>query len=551
MESKVALARTTNELKKKQEELQVAKDKLSRLMNNRNSELESVERSMRQDFYDEKEDIIDRIETISNETSIHAKELLTKPQYEIEGFENILQDDTFIDALFNTLTEEQVQAYTPISREHLDSEEEIREKIKILELYAEQVPSSFDVSRIFKIVEKIDCVVPPNEEGTEKWKELLLVGVSIIFVFIGVLSISSLLLITYCTFGILMYRRTRRVIRFLDLYSAVDEAVNGTDLTDEQKERLHNAEYAIDSFVENCKNEYIEKVNSIEYIEDRVAMKKAGMSIDTKINIVKEEIVVLQQQVNKLSQELSKLQELLKQEEMHRIAEADRIENQYLTFSSFDWKDILPSKVYLGKNKKGDAVLFPVIHNNVLFLAQTLNDISDFLKLFMMQLMMHVNPDYVSQIVIDYKYMASNLQQFMNLPTRSCNILVEAENINERLDNMNIDIIARNQNILRSVNSLEEFNNLMKTYDSVGECYIFVHVIGLTSLTETITYLMRNGAKVGYYFYVYLTLDEYQTLNSLELLDLTTDYFYFDNRNSNGVYPDKRLRMVMTSYLTK
>ena len=130
-------------------------------------------------------------------------------------------------------------------------------------------------------------------------------------------------------------------------------------------------------------------------------------------------------------------------------------------------------------------------------------------------------------------------------------MFMEQDKITDKITSMQEEIFARNSNILKSVNSIKDFNNLMATYHATGESYVFVHLFGLQSVNDTLKHFLRNGPKVGYFFHLYLTMDEFKALNSEEMLENIENYYLLHSIPNVGVFPEKRLKMVVASYLEK
>ena len=587
MEDKATLARATKELKRLQEELIHASAEAEEFSFSINTKIQNEKQVMRNEFEQRKQEVKNNISKKSKEQFDEIVQYINSSSPEVSEVTQILEENNLLDNIYKIMSEEQIEAYVPTSLVQIPKES-LKSKIVVLQDYAESIPNGADYTTVFGLFNHVDNLIggitetseikedtsnAEKEKGASKKKEkdknkkssksekvsvqdnktfsrIAPSVLILLFSLILLVKFAAILLFLYSCFAAINFINTYKVKRFLNLYASILESIGYGDNADAMQNSVDNIISQVGTYIESCENECLEEIDNIQYVEDssRVAVLKENLQ--KELIAKRARIDRLRDSVDRQSEEVARIQAELERLEQERVKELLTIEQRYLTFDNIQWVESLPEDIYLGKNKKGAPVLFPVIHDNVLFVAQETGYLFDFLKLFVMQLMMKVHPDYVSQTILDYKYMAGNLQQFMNLPQRSISIFMEKDKIDSKLSDFNIDVLARNRNILRSVNSIEEFNTLMKEYDSVGECYVFVHVLGLQQVYDLYTNLLRNGQKVGYYFYIYLTMEEFKELKSEILLDLMKEYYFIGDMAGVGIYPDKRLRMVMSSYLT-
>lgn len=576
MESKITLAKAIKRLNQIEEQFNIANSEHNSLVASLDSKLDSALAEQRNAFEQKKELLHDKIRNTIETERNEIIEIINTESNPFSFLNDILQEDKLINYIFSFLTETQAEEYQPsyyfdINQDNID------DYIKLLKTYISELPKNTNDgetknNNLFQLVynavdESISKLYisfsgkqeePENEAKTPKSKKndkysyALKQRMPTITIFIVTLILalkfSSILFLVYFFFGLKKSYDFFKLFRFLNLYANLNDLVFNSN----NKNSLVTEDILsqVDAFLATSEEIYNSKINNITYKEDHNKIEYLKTKLEEEIKNSNVNILRLKQDVDNAKKEVERIKAELERMEMDKLTRAKTIEEEYLTYSELNWQEHLPKDIYLGKNKKGDPVLFPVEHNNILFISNEIHELFDFTKLFIMQLLMKVHPDYVSQVVLDYKYMSGNLQQFLNIPPRSLTILMEKQKIEDKLQDINIDVLARNRNILKSVNSLEEFNTLMKSYNSVGECYVFIHIFGLQQLHDTYTYLLRNGSKVGYYFYIYLTLEEFKSLKSEEILDLVSLYYFIGDLPGIGIYPDKRLRMVMSSYLT-
>lgn len=570
MENKATLARAVKEQKRLQEELAQASAEAEEFALSMEQRVLEQANLLRLEYENKKSALKEQIKEKTATTFDTISSMVYTPSQEIEEVSSILEGENLLKSIYSVMSEEQIDAYTPTDIEYLQKED-LKGSVDLLRTYADDLPKEVNYASLFGIFNKLDkCIQQTGDSGTDAgqpskkdaaevkdhpqrnktYTKLIMSALAFIVFLILLTRVFVLLMIMYLLFGILRYYSTSRVTRFLNLYASILESTGNGSSEAAIQDSKDDVLSQVRDHLKKCESTYLKKVDNMQYKEDGSRIAEIKQRLQSEVIAKRMRVDKLRASVESANAEVLRIQRSLELAEKERAKHLLTIEQRYLTYENITWQENLPEDIYLGKDKKGTPVMFPIIHNNVLFVAQEPNELFSFVRLFIMQLMMKVHPDYVSQNVLDYKYMADSLQQFMNLPQRCISIIMEKEKIDTRLSDIGIDVLARNRNILRSVNSIEEFNALMKSYNSVGEGYVFVHLFGVQQINEVYTHLLRNGPKVGYYFYIYLTMEEFKALKSAELLDLTQDYYFIGEMTGVGVYPDKRLRMVMSSYLT-
>lgn len=185
---------------------------------------------------------------------------------------------------------------------------------------------------------------------------------------------------------------------------------------------------------------------------------------------------------------------------------AQNARGKYL--NTFEWKNAWYDTLFLDVNSEDKIIACPWTRQNTLYYSRNIDMLQQFSQLAIFQNVMHVNPTFANQVVLDHKYMGGNLQPFTRLPAIVIDVCVEPEKIANKMASINVDVRARCNNILQSCASIEDFNELMSTYDATGESYVTVHVFGLSSFSQEMRLIMKNGPKVGYYMKIYMTTDE-------------------------------------------
>lgn len=283
-------------------------------------------------------------------------------------------------------------------------------------------------------------------------------------------------------------------------------------------------EYDVEKF-ENDKNEIMDFV--CPYLEEAGAQATAMIeareyradpsllsTIEKKYDI---EGKRLQESLDKGKQEHITLQKLLEDQlakleliEQKERKLAENAKGYYL--GTIDWKKEWLDNIFIEVSQENKVLGAKFSMGNSLYYSQEPANLQNFGRLSIWQSVIHMHPDYCSTIVLDYKYNGGEVVQFTGLPQRCCRIAYTEDEISSVLESVNNRIRSRTSNILASCTSIEEYNALMATYETLGEYYVVVHIFGLKSFSETLMSNIRNGARVGYFFKFYWTIEELQTL---------------------------------------
>ena len=298
-------------------------------------------------------------------------------------------------------------------------------------------------------------------------------------------------------------------------------------------------------YLESVADEYRDEIQSSEPnidtqdMEDRIAEDCEKQESRYKVRLQS-----ARDMLSHLRAEISKVQEQLSAIDAHNKELAAQASKLYLDGVSLgnEWLD----SVYLGNRQDDSIVMHPMHKTPTLFISSNINALFSLAKLIIYQVMIRVNPDVVSQVFIDHKYVGGDLQALFRVPSGRFPVALKEDDINTRLDFIGADIFSRVNNILSTCSGLDEFNTIMGKYGSAGESYVVVHVFGLSKLGEVYSNLLRNGSKVGYFLYLYVTVDE---LKDLEPGNLLTQFpnIYVVKEFPTAVTTDTVLKMLMDS----
>lgn len=549
METKITLKKAEKRLADITTEVSNAEQKLQELIQSQEAKINNLLEEQQNIFAKKQNDVLMRIQSAIQEQKQAVSEIVERNlEDDITAVDNMIEESGAITSIYAVLTEEQIQAYEPFDRTSIASEEELERAIRRLAKMSAKLSKQINYSSLFSLIQKVKA--PIDEEGNEGQKYLAYLLILFVTVSMMIFASSALLFI-YTLLGIYSYVQSRKIANVLNLYDSIIQYCENDTLKEKKESVSDFISESTDSFFYEVENEYSDIVKSKKFKADEKELTALKNALKSEIENAKTNVLQLKEEYSLCQKEVSRIQAELEKQEQEKLKNLEEIEKFYLDYSKVHWEKKLLENIYLGRGKKNEPTLLPIEKDNTLYLSDESNNLFDFARLFILQMLMHVNPDYLIQIVLDYKYMGGNLQPFLALPNRCLSLFMEQDKITEKITSMQEEIFARNSNILKSVNSIEDFNNLMATYNATGESYVFVHIFGLQTLNDTLKHFLRNGPKVGYFFNIYLTMEEFKALHSEEIMENIENYYLLHTIQNLGVFPEKRLKMVVTSYLEK
>lgn len=549
METKITLKKAEKRLAEITVEVSNAEQKLQELIQSQEAKINNLLEEQQNIFAKKQNDVLMRIQSAIQEQKQAVSEIVERNlEDDIAAVDNMIEESGAITSIYAVLTEEQIQAYEPFDRTSITSEEELEIAIRRLAKMSAKLSKQINYSSLFSLIQKVKA--PIDEEGNEGQKYLAYLLILFVTVSMMIFASSALLFI-YTLLGIYSYVQSRKIANVLNLYDSIIQYCENDTLKEKKESVSDFISESTDSFFYEVENEYSDIVKSKKFKADEKELTALKNALKSEIENAKTNVLQLKEEYSLCQKEVSRIQAELEKQEQEKLKNLEEIEKFYLDYSKVHWEKKLLENIYLGRGKKNEPTLLPIEKDNTLYLSDESNNLFDFARLFILQMLMHVNPDYLIQIVLDYKYMGGNLQPFLALPNRCLSLFMEQDKITEKITSMQEEIFARNSNILKSVNSIEDFNNLMATYNATGESYVFVHIFGLQTLNDTLKHFLRNGPKVGYFFNIYLTMEEFKALHSEEIMENIENYYLLHTIQNLGVFPEKRLKMVVTSYLEK
>ena len=274
----------------------------------------------------------------------------------------------------------------------------------------------------------------------------------------------------------------------------------------------------VDEFMEETKQKYLLEVNSHKFAMDPEVLRRIDEAAEDKKKNLNATISMRSQELErsrKTYEELAK--KLTTTQDAYKTA-LDKLRDN--AFKTLAWKHEWLESVLIDITESYTKITAKNSKSNTLFYAKNLEDLQNMGHTILFQNMLAMHPSYAGQVVIDYKYNGGKLVPYASLEKIIVDVCTSPEDIEKRVSRLTGDVRARCANILASCESIDEFNQLMSTYDAPGEAYSIVHVYGCRTFNEEWMQFIRNGPKVGIFFKIYLT--------TKELVEIAKDFPYDD-----------------------
>lgn len=303
--------------------------------------------------------------------------------------------------------------------------------------------------------------------------------------------------------GFYMYTILRKLYSIkMFLNESYDE-----DIFNDQKADILDA---VNEFIVGVKSDYLADLDSVEFHPSQAAIKNLEdavqrdiQNISAQLSIKKQELLSAQSKMASLLEEQQRVEEQRKK----LVAEA-----QIKYLETVDWEYKWNSDILLDV-VDGERIKRCIFNQgNTLYLSSSKEDLLRFEQLVVYQNMLRMHPLYACQIVLDYKYMGGLLVPLSRVNPNVLSLSFEKSVIEKKTEEISKAVRDRTMNILQSCESLDAFNELMASYNAVGENYVIVHLCGFPSVSVELQDFLRNGNKVGYFFKLYLTIEEFKSI---------------------------------------
>lgn len=321
------------------------------------------------------------------------------------------------------------------------------------------------------------------------------------FLFLTVFSIVGVASMVHGAFVNSLFKNLYSVKMFLN--NVYDEDIFQDDKTDIME--------GVDEFLDTTELDYCAEVDARQFVMNPKLLEDYDKQVKEAAENLEARILSKRQQIddskNKCAGLLAELDVAIKKRE----EAAKKAYTDYL--DTITWKHEWMNTVLLDVTKDNRVIGCKWLQGNTLYYGKHLDYLQQFQHLAVYQGVLHMHPTYCGQVFVDYKYMGGKLVPFSRLKPVICELAYNADDIDKKLTRIRTDIRARTDSILQSCSSIEDFNKLMATYGVNGESYVIVHICGLSTINNDLRMMLKNGPRVGYFFKLYLTIEELQNLS--------------------------------------
>lgn len=349
------------------------------------------------------------------------------------------------------------------------------------------------------------------------------VAIGAILFLVGGLVLSPFLFLTAFAglglFSAVQGARVRGALRQLFSVKLFLNDAYDEDIFAEDKEDIMNM---VEAFLDDAEEEYIQVVQDRVFEFNPALLEPIKRKYDLETQRLNSSLDLQNQSLDMKKAELqtiiAKLDALAEQEKKY----AELARKKFL--GTIEWKKEWLPNIFLETTPENKVKVMPFAQGNSLYYSRDADNLKRLSRLLVFQCMIQMHPDFACNFVLDYKYNGGELTQFVTAPERIVKICFSEDDLAKQTELINNEIRARTNNILGSCESIEDYNNLMATYNSAGEYYVIVHVFGCPSLPTQMLNNIRNGPRVGYFFKFYLTVDELRDLADVFPLDAMKDF---------------------------
>lgn len=342
-------------------------------------------------------------------------------------------------------------------------------------------------------------------DKTENFTNNSIAGKGIAVLTVVILLKPEFYLLLISLSALLAYMEGKKIKEVLDNLSSVKDYVNATYDTEAFASEAAKAERYVVNFFEDLRKSKLSEINSNEFKIDSSTVE----AIKRRMASLKERLLKDKEKLEKTIESLRTEIERQKDEIERRRKEKEERTNKIIQEAyEITWGNEWLNSIVLGVTPYFDIISTENVKGNVIYTAKSIEPLQQFCKDYAMQCAVKMHPDMSTSLIIDHKYMGGSLIDLSNLDKKILRLEYIAERADEEYSKLSNNIIERTGSAIATTGDIENYNNIMRSYDSVGLNYIIVHIFGLNKLNEALNNALRSGPRAGYFFKIYLTTEE-------------------------------------------
>lgn len=420
------------------------------------------------------------------------------------------------------------------------SSEEIEEVIKYFNKQSRMIEHMGSSSWIDKLIDKILQVVRiPSLEESEKAAKISFGILSVLFVVLVIVAGKFLFPFYVLFLGVLLFYNVNKHYKIFsaliaqktvkDNLKLIDESLRNKAL-EQQQALLQETQERYDAQLLNAQ----EELDSLKHKKDSATMSamQSFTFDDTDLqsrynNAIKINNKRLEQLVNEkdsLQRDLSSAQSELQDLEHQLHAIAGNVQSEYLDLQKIGTSPIFNPQ-FIVDIKKSKPTYFTHLQAGMLFLYNDSKDVSNFIRLLLLQLRIKLSPHNMNCTIIDTQDLGIDYLPFKpNNPDNDeainslFRIIGDKEKIKETIDDLVSSINTRVAAIRQDYDNIAAYNQAMVESDSLTESYEFVfyqnpetRVLSDLNMQQ----LYRLGGPLGIFVHLFIKKDVFYEMGDL------------------------------------
>lgn len=420
------------------------------------------------------------------------------------------------------------------------SSEEIEEVIKYFNKQSRMIEHMGSGSWVDKLIDKIlQLVRIPSLEKNEKTAKVSFGILSILLVVLVAVAGKFLFPFYVLFLGVLLFYNVNKHYRIFsaliaqktvkDNLKLIDESLRNKALeqqqallqeTQEQYDaQLLQAQEELDSLKQRKDSATMSAMQSFTFDDtDLQSRYSNAIKINNKrLEQLKDEKDSLQHSLNEAQNELQELEH-----QLHAIA--GNVQSEYLDLQKIGTSPIFNPQ-FIVDIKKSKPTYFTHLQAGMLFLYNDSKDVSNFIRLILLQLRIKLSPHNMNCTIIDTQDLGIDYLPFKpNNPDNDeainslFRIIGDKEKIKETIDDLVASINTRVAAIRQDYDNIAEYNQAMVESDSLTESYEFVfyqnpenRVLSDLNMQQ----LYRLGGPLGIFVHLFIKKDVFYEMGDL------------------------------------
>lgn len=420
------------------------------------------------------------------------------------------------------------------------SSEEIEEVIKYFNKQSHMIEHMGSSSWIDKLIDKILQVVRiPSLEKSEKAAKVSFGILSILFVVLVIVAGKFLFPFYVLFLGVLLFYNVNKHYKIFsaliaqktvkDNLKLIDESLRNKAL-EQQQALLQETQERYDAQLLHAQ----EELDSLKHKKDSATMSAMqSFTFDdadlqsrynNAIKINNKRLEQLTSEKDSLQHDLSSAQNELQDLECQLHAIAGNVQSEYLDLQKIGTSPIFNPQ-FIIDIKKSKPTYFTHLQAGMLFLYNDSKDVSNFIRLLLLQLRIKLSPHNMNCTIIDTQDLGIDYLPFKpNNPDNDeainslFRIIGDKEKIKETIDDLVSSINTRVAAIRQDYDNIAAYNQAMVESDSLTESYEFVfyqnpeaRVLSDLNMQQ----LYRLGGPLGIFVHLFIKKDVFYEMGDL------------------------------------